>query len=219
MGLPRPRIRDESTGMEDTALPDMEPRRKNLSVALLAGGRSTRMGRDKARLVDRSGQELWHRQLALLQDLGAAEVLISCRPDQTYLKAAAARLVFDRWDTAGPMGGILSCLEATSTERLLVLAVDLPGMTRQVLNALALPEQHGGLVFQNAGHLEPLAAVYPRAMALSGHQRLAAGQYSLQAWIREARDHMPVQELPEPWQSAFINVNDPTGWAAWHGNP
>jgi hypothetical protein len=56
-------------------------------------------------------------------------------------------------------------------------------------------------------------------MALSGHQRLAAGQYSLQAWIREARDHMPVQELPEAWQSAFINVNDPTGWAAWHGNP
>ena len=218
MFLPPGLIRVDFIRMEDAALGDADRWKKKLSVALIVGGRSTRMGRDKACLMDGTGQELWRRQLDLLHDLGAAEVLISCRPDQSYLEAAAAQLVFDRWDTAGPLGGILSCFEATATERLLVLAVDLPGMTRQVLEALALPQQISGLVFQNGGHLEPLAAVYPRAMVLSGHQRLAAGQLSLQKWIVDSREHMQVLELPASWKSAFINVNDPAGWAAWQGS-
>lgn len=112
-----------------------------LAVALIAGGRSTRMGRDKAWLQDAAGRELWRGRLDLLKELGAGEILISCREDQKELAGRGARLIHDQWVDAGPMGGIVSCLEAVGADRLLVLAVDLPGITLKVLTALLAASQ------------------------------------------------------------------------------
>ncbi|MDB6070066.1 MAG: hypothetical protein JWL81_1237, partial [Verrucomicrobiales bacterium] len=58
------------------------------AVALIAGGRSSRMGVDKARLVDRDGRELWRGRWKLLLETAArlpgwsGEALISCRLEQ-----------------------------------------------------------------------------------------------------------------------------------------
>ena len=181
----------------------------------MAGGRSTRMGRDKARLLDREGRELWRGRLELLRQLGAGEILISCREDQDYLAESGVRLVFDQWEDAGPLGGMVSCLEAMHAERLLVLAVDLPGMTREGLETLIAAAGPGGAVFCYAGGLEPLAAVYPKLMATSGRRRLEAGELSLQGWIREAGETMRVLEPPAAASGLFVNVNDPAAWDRW----
>ena len=195
---------------------------KPWAVALMAGGKSTRMGQDKARLVDGAGRELWQGRLDLLRELGAGEVMISCREDQRYLAGSGARLVFDRWKEAGPLGGIVSCLEAMEAPRLLVLGVDLPGVTRKMLECLleaaagGIPRGiPGGAVFRRDGFLEPLVAVYPGGMAVSGRRRLEAGEFSLHGWIGEAGEVMRVLPLPAEWAGALINVNDPAGWAAW----
>lgn len=188
---------------------------KTLAVALMAGGRSTRMGRDKARLLDREGRELWRGRLELLRQLGAGEVLISCREDQGYLAESGEQLVFDQWENAGPMGGIVSCLEAMKADRLLVLAVDLPGMTREGLEALLAAAGSGGAVFRCGGFLEPLVAVYPKSMAVSGRRRLEAGEFALLEWIAEAGEAMRGLEVPEEEAGRFVNVNDPAAWERW----
>jgi molybdopterin-guanine dinucleotide biosynthesis protein A len=186
-----------------------------LAAALIAGGRSTRMGRDKARLVGAGGQELWQSQLNLLRKLQPDELLISCREDQALPADGGVRLVFDQWQEAGPLGGIVSVLETMEPAQLLVLAVDLPAMTPQVLEALVEAAGNGGAVFRRAGHLEPLAAIYPKAMALSGRRRLEHREFALRGWIAEAGELMCIVDLPQAWEGAFLNVNDPDEWAKW----
>lgn len=206
----------------------MEKPIKSYAVALMAGGRSSRMGRDKARLVDRDGKELWRGRLELLVGVAgwvpgwSGETLISCREDQNYLSEAGAERVRDVWPEAGPLGGIVGCLEKMTADLLLVMAVDLPSMNREVLTALLTTSMESdcggkGAVFCLNGFYEPLAAVYPKAMAPAGRRRLEAGQGALRDWIAESRDWMCVMKLPEKWIPAFRNVNGPADWERWLG--
>jgi molybdopterin-guanine dinucleotide biosynthesis protein A len=148
------------------------------SALLLAGGRSTRMGRDKALLPHPvSGLPQLARQAALLRSLpGCAELLLSAPADRGYALAgplADARLVPDAAPGLGPLAGLAAGLEAATTSRLLVLAVDLPFVTASFLGSLlwrdaALPENpppippSAGLAPRHAdGLFEPLCALYP----------------------------------------------------------
>ncbi len=183
----------------------------------MVGGESSRMGRDKAQLLDSRGEPLWKGRWELLKQLVSPgeTVMISCRREQMEMLGCGARLVVDQWVGAGPLGGIVSSLEATEADRLLVLAVDLPGMTRDGLAALVEAAGSGGAVFRCAGFLEPLAAVYPKSMAASGRRRLEAGDFALRGWIAEAGALMREVEAPAEWAGLFLNVNDPAAWAAW----
>lgn len=209
----------------------------SFAVALMAGGRSSRMGRDKARLEDGDGREWWRGRLELLWSAAAGgagwsgETLISCREDQDFFVAEGARRVCDVWPGAGPLGGIVGCLEAMKSDLLLVMAVDMPLMNREVLTALLVGAADGsgrGAVFCRNGFFEPLAAVYPKNMAAAGRRRVEAGQGAMKDWILESADRMNVLELPEKWVPAFRNVNDPGEWRDWmeqsrrpgeHGDP
>lgn len=183
------------------------------SVVLMAGGRSRRMGRDKARLLHADGRELWRRQLSVLRELGAEECLISCRPDQTcFAGESGVRRIFDQWPDAGPMGGIVSCLEAAATRRLLVLGVDLPEMTTQGL--MYLLDQCGpdeGAAFHTGRFFEPLAALYVREMVPEGRARLERGDFSLQPWLREGAGKGILKAVPPPaeFKGCFRNLNSP----------
>jgi molybdopterin-guanine dinucleotide biosynthesis protein A len=111
------------------------------TALLLAGGRSTRMGRDKALLPHPvSGRPLLEHQAALLRGLpGCAELLLSAPAERGYLldgPLAGARLVADPAPDCGPLGGLAAGLAAATTPRLLVLAVDLPFVTPAYLAAL-----------------------------------------------------------------------------------
>ena len=186
-----------------------------LAVALMAGGKSTRMGVDKSLITDKGSRELWRDRLELLTELKPDELLISCREDQTAFRGSNARLVFDQWNDAGPLGGIVSCLEAMEADRLLVLAVDLPAMTRVVLDALLEVSGTRGAVFRYGGFLEPLVAVYPWSMAESGRRRLDKGDFAMRGWIAEAGSAMRELEVPVEWAGLFLNINDPASWTRW----
>jgi molybdopterin-guanine dinucleotide biosynthesis protein A len=97
----------------------------NFSAALLAGGRSTRMGRDKAQIaVNWVGEavSLRIRQLRILESLEPKELFYSGRARGDDL--GGAKIVVDQWADAGPLNGIASCLQQTASDLLLCLAVD-----------------------------------------------------------------------------------------------
>lgn len=134
----------------------------NFSAVILAGGKSSRMGRDKAWL-EVGGQTLLARQIGLVRELGAAEVFISARADADY-PAFGCRVLQDKFAGAGPLAGIERALDACTMSPLLVLAVDLPGMSVELLRRLAVGAAEGfGAIPRLAGRLEPLAAFYPKA--------------------------------------------------------
>ncbi len=134
------------------------------SAVILAGGKSSRMGRDKAEL-ELAGVTLLERQIKLVQSVGAAEVFVSGRADQNVSRFGCPVLA-DNFPEAGPLAGIERALQICRHPLLLVLAVDMPQMTTAVLEELKMQSAgRTGIVPRLAGHVEPLVAFYPKTAA------------------------------------------------------
>jgi molybdopterin-guanine dinucleotide biosynthesis protein A len=184
-----------------------------LTVAVLAGGRSCRMGRDKAKVAT-GGRSLLERQLAVLEAVRPGERIVSCREDQHLAVPSGVRLVFDD-GAAGPLGGVAAILRAASAPAVLVLAVDLGCIEASLLRKLAARAAVDGSVGvapRSAGGIEPLVAVYPRALLELVEERLHdARDLSMHSLTRAAASagllrwyDVPVFEEPQ-----FANWNRP----------
>ena len=166
----------------------MEPAlTKPFSAALLVGGKSTRMGTDKAWLEieeNNSRIPLWQRQFELLHELYPAELFLSGEPRGTYPKSL--KWVPDATPNIGPLGGLVSCLHRCTTEWLLILAVDLPRMTAQFAQELVDAREPGkGIVPVVGSSFEPLIALYPKAGLSLAVRRLESGRYRMQELAEE----------------------------------
>lgn len=134
----------------------------NLSAVVLAGGKSSRMGRDKARL-EIGGQPLLARQIQHLRSMGTGEIFISSRAGENYGEFGCP-VLRDRFTAAGPLAGIERALAEASFSRLLVVAVDMPNLTPGTLKTLLEPgNEPMGVIPRVDGRIEPLAAIYPKA--------------------------------------------------------
>lgn len=191
-----------------------------ISGAILAGGKSSRMGRDKAFLPFPApdGPPLIARQAALLRELGITDLLISGRPETDYASTVPdARVILDATPDAGPLAGLSAVLAAARHERTLVLAVDLPHMTAGCLRTLiaaALPP--AGIVPLGPHGYEPLAALYPRTLLPLIDRALASRDLSLQTLIRSAREADLVKTFPlcETDLPPYTNWNSPQDLAS-----
>jgi molybdopterin-guanine dinucleotide biosynthesis protein A len=189
----------------------------NFSAVILAGGSSSRMGRDKAWLeVD--GQTLLQRQIQLACGIGAQEVLISGRADVDYTEFGC-RIVKDRLPNSGPMAGIAAALEAVTTPLLLVLAVDMPHMSADCLQRLlANCTPARGAMPRLNGQVEPLAAIYPRAGRETGAVKTGSARAFAERCV--AAELARYVDLPASDAHCFTNWNSPadvtTTTASWH---
>src|SRR4030095_9579451 len=109
----------------------------DFTAVLLAGGKSSRMGQDKAGLMI-EGAPLWRRQLATLTATGAAQILISGRADGPYSECGFP-IVEDAETDLGPIAGLVTAMATAQHPLILVLAIDLPRMSSDYLLSL-LPD-------------------------------------------------------------------------------
>lgn len=186
----------------------------DLSAAILAGGHSSRMGRDKALLPVAGHPTLLQRQFAVLASLAPLEVLLSCRPDQPLPAPPGVRRIHDA-GTEGPLAGLAALLEAMRGDMLLVLAVDLGRMSSGILARMLAtlpPDGRTGLAPRSSRGVEPLAALYPRHLAADARRRLQAGHdRSLTGFVRAAVDasHLLWFDVPPEDEPHFSNWNSP----------
>jgi molybdopterin-guanine dinucleotide biosynthesis protein A len=142
---------------------------------ILAGGKSTRMGQDKA-LLDRGGQSQL-AYLAGLLDKNVERVFVSTRADQKDdgERRKYAQIV-DRYDDMGPLAGILSAMEEHPDSNWLVVACDLPNITGDTITHLlkncSADHPFTAYVSSHDGLPEPLCAIY-RAGSIGIMRRLA----------------------------------------------
>lgn len=127
---------------------------------VLAGGRSSRMGRDKA-LIEVDGRSLLDRALDKL-DPHVAELLVIGEPEK--YGHVGPFVVADEWPGKGPLGGLATAMRYASNDRLLVIACDLPGLNDRLFDLLKAQLGHSteAVVPRHEGLVEPLAAVYHR---------------------------------------------------------
>jgi molybdopterin-guanine dinucleotide biosynthesis protein A len=130
---------------------------------VLAGGKSRRMGQDKALLKNNGQSQLAH--VAGVLDTCVDKVYVSTRKDQAHDEERAQfEQIVDRYDDMGPVAGILSALESSPEVDWLVVACDLPNITEQTIRYL-LEQREGEQAFtafasSYDGLPEPLCAVY-----------------------------------------------------------
>jgi len=184
------------------------------SAVILAAGRSTRMGSDKALLTADDGVPLWQRQRDVLAAAGAAEIFLSVRPEQTWARRAPGitALLFDAVPGGGPLIGITAGLERAAHPLVAVIAVDLPRITAGWFETLLARCSPGvGAVGRRDAHFEPLAAVYPREIMPLAWAAIARGSYALQPLltVAVAQELMRAHEIGDREAPAFENWNRP----------
>lgn len=148
-----------------------------VTAFILAGGKSTRMGADKA-FVILDGQTLLSRALDLSASV-TSEVRIVGDPSKF---AAFAPTIKDIFPNCGPLGGIHAALRSSQTELNLILAVDVPFVSPPLLQYLierARTTAATVTVPQADQRYQPLCAIYPRAFAERAEKALIEGQYKI----------------------------------------
>jgi molybdopterin-guanine dinucleotide biosynthesis protein A len=182
----------------------------NFSAVILAGGKSRRMGRDKAWL-EIGGQPLLARQIATVRAAGAMEVFISGRANVDY-SVFGCQVLQDRFPDAGPLAGIEAALAAATHPLLLVLAVDLPEMPPQFLRWLTAGcAESSGLIPCLNGRIEPLAAVYPRSAHTLAAMQIRNDDKAVRAFAERCEQAGLVRFAAVPSDNArwFANWNSP----------
>jgi molybdopterin-guanine dinucleotide biosynthesis protein A len=148
------------------------------SAVILAGGKSSRMGCDKA-WMEVDGMPLLARQINLAREIGAVETFVSGRPEKDYAEFGCP-VLRDKFAGAGPLAGIERALAASSSPLVLVLAVDLPAIRAGFLQRLAaVCSDPCGAIPTRAGQIEPLAAFYPKTSWRLAKTLLGDGQHAV----------------------------------------
>lgn len=180
----------------------------DVTGALLLGGASKRMGHDKAHLP-RAGSVWSTRAAQLLDRLFTQVLLVGGEPEP---EAPGTRVA----DGTGPpcaLRGMVAALEAAASERVVILATDLPLLEPDLLLALTAWPAADAVVPVDARGDQPLCAIYRRDVCLDvARERLRSEQLSLGSFLDavDAR-RVPVADLGLGEESTtwLTNVNTP----------
>ena len=182
----------------------------NLSLAILAGGRSSRMGTDKA-FVRVLGRPLIEEILSQAAGLGTESLIITNRPaEYAYL---GVPLFGDVLPDMGPLGGLYTALHSATRPHVLCIACDMPFVVRPLLDYLvSLIPEGDAIVPRLNGEAEPFRAVYARTCLAPIRAALDAGRMRMISFFPD----VPVRFVDEPeidrfdpQHLSFFNVNTP----------
>jgi molybdopterin-guanine dinucleotide biosynthesis protein A len=190
---------------------------EDLSAFILAGGKSTRMGTDKA-FVLLEGRTLLSRMLDLARQL-TSNVHIIGDPAKF---AAFAPTIEDIFPGCGPLGGIHAALRSSPTDLNVVLAVDVPFVSRALVDYLISRAKNSNAnvtLVRAAGGFQPLCAVYRHSFADAAENALRAGHYKIDTLFAPATTQVIGEaELEASGFSPriFRNLNTPEELAEAH---
>ena len=180
---------------------------------LLVGGRSSRMGRDKALLP--------FHGVALAQAIGgtvraAAGSCVLVGDPSTYAGLGLS-VIPDLYPGEGPLGGILTALYHTAADWNVIVACDMPevsaGFLERLLGCASQSFQDVLAPASCCGRLEPLCSVYHRRSAWALGAAFARGARKVADALAEVR----LATLTVPDVRIFENVNTPRDWAPYAG--
>jgi molybdopterin-guanine dinucleotide biosynthesis protein A len=190
---------------------------------VLAGGKSSRMGagsdrdKDKA-FLEFSGQTLLDRALAVMGLVCDSTAIVG---DPAKF-AKYESVVADTFPGCGPLAGIHAALLHSPAKLNLMLAVDMPFVSRELLAFLfaAAEESDAIVTVPRCGRLQPLCAAYRRDFSAAAERALRAGKYKIDA----AFSNVSVRVIEEDELAAagfseqnFFNVNTPQDRRAAEG--
>ncbi len=185
----------------------------NACGVILAGGKSSRMGRRKE-LLPWKGRTLVEHLAQSVIAAGMPCLIVSNEPQllpDDLCRLQEVSVVRDQTESCGPISGIVTAFRVRTEEIYLVLSCDLPFVDSK---QLALLRQFGeslskwdAVVTQSDGRMHPLFALYHRRTQGEWEAALAARQYKVMSVLERLRVQTVPNGLLDPW--ATFNANTP----------
>ena len=205
-----PHVHDSDEGQKNHPLP--------LTVIILAGGRSLRMGVDKTQ-VDLAGTPLLSHVVNSASDFASQVIIATNRPESidqsTFHKRA--QIVTDKIAYQGPLGGLASALKYAQSPWVLALAADMPWVSARLVSALyniSDRQDYDVVVPVSDSGPEPLLALYRTdAMQQQAAEVLQSGKRRIVATYPQLRvlevdfDYL---RQSDPYLMSFYNINTQT---------
>jgi molybdopterin-guanine dinucleotide biosynthesis protein A len=184
-----------------------------LTIAVLAGGKSQRMGQDKS-IMTFQGEVLIRRVLNRLAGL-ANEVMVIAPRNHEYL-SLGVMVEPDILPGCGPLGGLYTALIRSSNQEVALIACDMPfvnpGLLLHQLDIL-LSDNVDVVVPSSEKGLEPLHAIYRKDTSLPAVKKaLDSGERRLVSWFPNVKVRILTQietNSFDPWGLMFLNINTP----------
>lgn len=180
---------------------------------ILAGGKSSRMGSNKALLPYRGGRfiEAIHRQLSGLFD----EVLVVTNTPEQYA-FLGCRMVSDIYRDMGALAGLHAGLANSRTPHMFAVACDMPYLNDALIRTLVARRHQGDVVIPESDDgLEPLHAVYCRSCLPAMENALHTGKRRLVSFFPDIRATIVsghTVRFVDPDLDSFRNINTPADY-------
>lgn len=174
----------------------------NKTAIILSGGKSRRMGKDKATLQFR-GMRLIDYAINVVAKL-SSEVLISSNKSIALLNYA---VINDIYSGKGPLAGLHACLKHSSNDVNLVIPCDAPFLTTELYEELLVNLRDADAIVPVLpdNKMEPLIAIYRRDCASKMEEQLIAGDYKVLNLLNKIKvKYYPVKNI-----EMFRNLNYP----------
>jgi molybdenum cofactor guanylyltransferase len=186
---------------------------QDITGIILVGGKSRRMGKDKA-FLEVGGKPLFEISLDLFRAHFARVILVGNRPERF---AAYGLPVVPDIFPGSSLGGLYTGLQSAQTDQVFVSSCDLPYPSPEVLRYLcSLREGFDAVVASTKYGFEPLFALYAKSCLAPIKALLESGECCAYAYYPQIRvRYVPPEELA-PFDrdgKAFLNLNTPEEFA------
>lgn len=180
-----------------------------VSGIILAGGRSCRMGRNKA-LMDLNGHTLIERVARVLSGVCGEIIIAGGNPAE--LEHLGYPLVPDIYPGCGPLSGIHAGLVAARNRYSFVSACDTPFLDEKLIRKIISgADSYDAVILKHGDYFEPLSSLYSKAFISAAEASVKNGIYKVTAALSLVRwKPVPVDpaDIPELEKSLF-NINTP----------
>lgn len=153
----------------------------------MTGGKNSRMD-GKIKLFLKVGEKTFFQKIMEAMD-GIQEIYLSVNTPEPYEKLGLP-MVIDEIADIGPMGGLLSAMHKIEADALLVVASDMPFVSREIIGELikAWEKEQKCYVVRTLSDdkVHPLLAIYPRAILPIVEKKVMEGNYRMMSVLKDA---------------------------------
>lgn len=180
---------------------------QDVTIIILAGGKSSRMGEDKG-LLQYEDVSFVKRALSTSNSL-TQSIILSVGVQNAHLyQGLGVKVIVDETPDLGPLGGIVSAIKQVNTAWFVLLSVDSPKMTTDVIDTLWKNKSgYEAVVFESHKRIHPLVGLYQTNTKDKWKQALAENKLKITSIVEGLK--LVKIEADSTIQEAIQNINTP----------
>jgi len=176
---------------------------QNYTAVIIAGGKSSRMGKDKALLPFGSFPTLSQFQFERLKPW-FKHLYLSAKVNKFDFPC---RVISDKTEVSSPLVALCSILENIPQEQVFILSVDAPFVSKKVIDKILRSNEssYDAIIAQSPSGIQPLCGLYKKSLLPLIHKQLEANNHKLHTLLSSVNTHYVLFEDDAP----FTNLNHP----------